>query len=784
MIASNPDNNQNIINILERGLDKSSEPISDSWLIRWKNIIFEGDCSENIIENICKEAVEYGPFSLAWYGEQLAEKPRVMPVTAFPSSKLFPEIDGFGILSVAKSPAAVTWNQSRIFVVNQISSDINFQDWQSLAINHGYEAVAAVPVIYPPHPKGIIVLYSSESNPINKETLAFLEEISTLLGRTLSILAEKSIQKKEIDRLEKQEDMYRSVFENTGTGTIIIDYDMTIMHANAKFLSMVGYTKDKVENRMKWSQFVAPQDNERMQNYHFGRRRKEPGVPTTYECRIIDKSGRLRYIDMQVGMIPDSMHSIASFMDITKRKLAEEKLIESESRLSAIIEAFDDYIYISDAEYKIIFMNKSLIERAGGSGINSYCYKVIHALDKPCEWCDQANVLAGNTIKHEIKSPFDDRWYSSTRTPVIQIDGKVERIQTILIDITDRKLAEEALAKKADVLSDENRRLRSSIKERYKFGDIIGKSPAMQSVYELILKAAISNAHVIVQGESGTGKELVARAIHNMSDRKGQRFVPVNCGAISENIIESEFFGYKKGAFTGANRDKPGYLDIADQGTLFLDEIGEIPLAMQVKLLRAIEGGGYTPVGDNIEKHSNIRIVAATNRNLKELVQHGDMRQDFFYRVNVIPIHLPPLRDRKEDLPLLIDHFISKFSLDQPTSRISGSMLEASMRYSWPGNVRELENAIKRYAAIGNLDFFQALIADNETQSLGKQLYTTSSSSNIPKDMTLDQSLAFAEREIIRQALENNRWHKGEAAKCLGIHRKTLFTKIKKHKIK
>jgi len=375
---------------------------------------------------------------------------------------------------------------------------------------------------------------------------------------------------------------------------------------------------------------------------------------------------------------------------------------------------------------------------------------------------------------------LDNRWYSCTRTPVSQIDGKVERIQTILIEITERKLAEEALARNADVLSDENRRLRSSIKERYKFGEIIGKSSAMQSVYELILKAATSNAHVIIQGESGTGKELVARAIHNLGARNSQKFVPVNCGAISETIIESEFFGYRKGAFTGANRDKAGYLDIADSGILFLDEIGEIALSIQVKLLRAIEGGGYTPVGDNIVKQSNLRIVAATNRNLKELVKKGDMREDFFYRIHVIPIQLPLLRERKEDLPLLIDHFISKFSLTQPVSRISGNMLEAFMRYTWPGNIRELENTIKRYAAMGNLDFFHSLASEPES----RMVTSPSSIPETPKGLSLGESLAYAKKEIIRQALESCRWHKGQAAEALGIHRKTLFTKIKRLGVK
>lgn len=761
-------------------MNLSKNKISESWINSCRRVIFEGQQAEKIVESICRTAVEEGPFSLVWYGEQSLENGKVLPVNAFPPDTPFPTADGFGVSSIPESPAAVAWNQSRIFVVNHISSDMNFQEWQSVAVMGGYEAVVALPVISVPHPMGILVLYSRNSDTINREILIDLEELASLLGRTLASLAEKAIQEQEIAALEKQEEMYHSVFENTGTGTIIIDYDMTIMHANAKFLSMVGYTKDEVINRMKWSQFVAPQDNDRMQSYHFGRRKKDSGVPTEYECRITDRHGRLKYIEMQVGMIPDSMQSIASFMDTTKRKLAEEKLKESESRLSAIIEAFDDFIYISDADFRIIFMNKSLRERSGAIGLNSYCYKVIHGFDKPCEWCRQSDVLSGNTVKGEIKSPFDNKWYSFTRTPVRQIDGKVQRIQTILIDITERKLAEEALSRKADVLSDENRRLRSSIKERYKFGEIIGKCSAMQSVYELILKAATSNAHIIIQGESGTGKELVAREIHNLSDRSGQRFVPVNCGAISETIIESEFFGYRKGAFTGANRDKPGYLDIADGGTLFLDEIGEIGLAIQVKLLRAIEGGGYTPVGDNIVKQPNLRIVAATNRNLKELVKKGDMREDFFYRVHILPIHLPPLRDRKEDLPLLIDHFVSKFSLTQPVSRISGNMLEAFMRYPWPGNIRELENTIKRYAAIGNLDFFDTLVSEPDGRMVTKQ----PSIPEIPKGLTLEESLAFAEKELIRQTLERCHWHKGQAAEALGIHRKTLFTKIKRLGVK
>lgn len=749
---------------------------SDEWLAWCRRIIFEATDPENILKDICRAAVENGPFRLSWFGGLTQDATRVMPVNIYPEEVDFPDSEGFDISAPVLSPCAVAWSQSRKFVIGDISSDMNFPLWQKKASSQGFFSAVTVPVMSGFRLRGIWTLYSSEENSLTREIIDRIDELSGFLGLILGSLEERAAHVRAYETLEKSEKMYRSVFENTGTGTIIIDHDMTIMHANAKFISMTGFSKEEIENRMKWSQFVAPQDNERMQRYHFGRRRKEPDIPTEYECRIIDRSGMLKYIDMKVGMIPDSMHSIASFMDITTRKLAEIHLRESESRLSAIIEAFDGFIYISDAEYRIVFMNRNLRERSGGSGINSLCYRVIHGFDRPCEWCGQAKVLAGGTVRKEIRSPLDDRWYSFTRTPVSQVDGKVERIQAILIDITDRKLAEEALVKKADVLTDENRRLKSSIKERYKFGDIIGKSPAMQSVYELILKAASSNAHVIIQGESGTGKELVARAIHTMSDRKTQRFVPVNCGAISETIIESEFFGYRKGAFTGAHRDKPGYLDVADGGTLFLDEIGEIGIGMQVKLLRAIEGGGYTPVGDSSVRHTNLRIVAATNRNLKELVKQGDMRQDFFYRIHVIPIQLPALRDRGEDLLILIDHFISKFSGGNPIQRISGNMLEAFMRYSWPGNIRELENVIRRYVTIGNLDFFEALVTDPEALSAARK----SQIPEIPRGLNLEDAMALAEKEIIRQTLEDCRWQKGRTAEMLGIHRKTLFTKMKK----
>ena len=324
-------------------------------------------------------------------------------------------------------------------------------------------------------------------------------------------------------------------------------------------------------------------------------------------------------------------------------------------------------------------------------------------------------------------------------------------------------------------LHEENVRLKANIKERYRFGKIIGKSPVMQEIYELILEAAASNAGVIVYGESGTGKELVAEAIHEMSDRKEKAFVPVNAGGVAETLLESEFFGYKKGAFTGANADKRGLLQSADKGTLFLDELGEIGPNLQAKLLRAIEGGGFTPVGGLEAETSDFRVIAATNKDLKEQVKKGLMREDFFYRIHIIPIHLPPLRERKEDIPLLIEHFMQNHSPSKNLPTITVAVMEALTFYDWPGNVRELQNTLHRYFTLKRLDF------------LGAPLKAPAPSPEMkfepiwPNEELLRDAMGHFEREYILKQLERYHWNRSKVASKLGIDRKTLFKKMRSY---
>ena len=324
-------------------------------------------------------------------------------------------------------------------------------------------------------------------------------------------------------------------------------------------------------------------------------------------------------------------------------------------------------------------------------------------------------------------------------------------------------------------LREENVRLKANIKDRFRFGDIIGKSEPMQQVYELILKAAATDVNVILYGESGTGKELVSRAIHEASDRKEQVFFPVNLGAIPENLIESEFFGHKKGAFTGADSDQHGFLHLTDKGTLFLDELADIGLNLQVKLLRVLEGNGFTPLGTTEVIKPDIRFIAASTQDLSHRVKTGQIREDFYYRIHVLPIRLPPLRERKEDIPLLVEHFLKSTAPLQKGKPIKPGFLEALQGYNWPGNVRELQNTLHRYVSLGEVDF------------LGAPLRAPAPSPEMkfepiwPNEELLRDAMGHFEREYILKQLERYHWNRSKVASKLGIDRKTLFKKMRSY---
>jgi len=465
-------------------------------------------------------------------------------------------------------------------------------------------------------------------------------------------------------------------------------------------------------------------------------------------------------------------------LEMAERKRSEEASKRSEGQLREIISFFEGFIFTCTLNGHIEFVNDKLQEHIGLEKASGLCHKVICGQDQPCPWCKQDLARQGQTVRTEFFNPMDDRWYYVIHTPMYTTHGEVHKCQTIMIDITERKENEEFLRQSEAKWRKQSQRLQSVMRGTDRFMGIVGKSQAMQTVYEAMLKAANSQAHVIIYGESGTGKEMVANTIHSLSERGEKPFITVHCGAIPDNLIESEFFGYVKGAFTGAQADKPGYLDAAHGGSLFMDEIGELSLNMQVKLLRAIEGQGYTPLGGREIKNADIRIIAATNKDLTQLMHNGSIRKDFFYRIHVIPITLPPLRDRTDDIPLLIHHFLQQNSAQGQASTMPKNIMQTMMNYQWPGNVRELQNAIHRYLAFGQIDFLGP-------QSNGKGHKLTlnesefeKSGDNYPK---LSEVLEAREREYIKHLLQEYKWHRSHVADILGIDRRTLFRKMKSH---
>src|SRR5579884_1867205 len=317
----------------------------------------------------------------------------------------------------------------------------------------------------------------------------------------------------------------------------------------------------------------------------------------------------------------------------------------------------------------------------------------------------------------------------------------------------------------------ENQRLREQLDQRYQFDNMVGRSAAMREIFHTVERVAPTRATVLLAGESGVGKDMIARAIHQHSPRKTHPFVKINCTAIPENLMESELFGYEKGAFTGANTSKPGKFEQADQGTVFLDEIGDVPGNIQVKLLRVLQERQFERLGSNLTRNVDVRVIAATNVDLRAALEQGRFREDLYYRLNVVPINIPPLRERKEDIPFLAKHFVQKLSkeLGTPAREIAPAAMERLLAHSWPGNVRELENTIERSLVLASGDVLQA--ADIRIEAPRNNIPMQAQQAPLlPEGETLEHW----EQMMIREALRRANGNKSQAARMLGLTRNAL----------
>ncbi len=741
------------------------------------------------------------------------------------------------------------------------------------------------------------------------------------VSKIIKSLTPSTSSKKKIKReLAVSEEKYKSAFEYTGTGMMVLEEDMTILLMNRQISEMTGYSHEEIEGKWQWPELVAEQDRERMIHYHRMRRQDTEAIPAEYEFQYKHKSGTLHDALVTVSMIPGTKQSLVSMLDITERKKIQKELFESRRRFKETAELLPTVICEVNADMQFTYVNKMGLDQFGYSsdefaaGLN--LQNMIHKDDLERAEKNISHIMRGEPIiPQEYRMVHRDgtvRDYFITSSRIMK-DNRVVGIRSSLMDISDRKRierqlreseerlrsiytaspigialfnsdgrvldmnrsfkkmfglpdevdydgvdfslfehvitmdenrsklvrkggmifesqddfkfakgkdtyevvptskrylnwhitplgietesttmflaqvqdiseqkkAEEVRLHKAQKSADEANRmmegLRKEVYQNAQFQDMVSRSASMQKIFNILPEIAQTATTVLVTGESGTGKELIARSIHALSPRKEKPLVAINCGALPDNLLESELFGYKAGAFTDAKKDKPGKFALAEGGTIFLDEIGDISAAMQVKLLRVLQEKVFEPLGATASVSADVRIVAATNKNLSEMVKSGAFREDLYYRIKVLNIALPALRERKGDIPLLCDYFISLFNarFKKSIKEVSNEALDILLAHDYPGNIRELENTFEHAFIFCKGDTIEPSHIPPEVASSIKGPKT---SGNIFDGITGFEEL---EKMFIEHILNETGGSRIKAAERLGVHKATLFRKLK-----
>ncbi len=479
--------------------------------------------------------------------------------------------------------------------------------------------------------------------------------------------------------------------------------------------------------------------------------------------RVFIKTASGRILPISIASAPlfdeqgELIGGVETFRDITS--LIEQQLI---------LDSIADGVFTVDEEFRITLFNKAAQKITGYTAeeaIGRQCHEVFRS-----SICGNACVLNQSMKKRQavlncsakiVSKTGESISISISAAPILDDEGNVIGGVEIFRDMTEIQA------------------LRKQVTRYYTFGDIISKTASMQRIFDILPEIAKSDSNVLVLGESGTGKELIARALHNYSNRAKGPFVAVNCGALPDTLLESELFGYKAGAFTDAKKDRHGRFAAAEKGTIFLDEIGDVSPALQVKLLRVLQSKTYEPLGSNQPVQANVRVIAATNKDLAALVKEGRFREDLFYRLNVVKISLPPLRERKNDIPLLVQHFINKFNIqkDKSIEGMSDTAMYLLMQYDFPGNIRELGNIVEYAFILCSSGLIQPQHLPEPFNSMKMD--------NGQKGLSLEKPLSLSEIEkrAIYTALERNRFRKMATCRELGISKDTLRRKIQLYHI-
>jgi len=559
--------------------------------------------------------------------------------------------------------------------------------------------------------------------------------------------------------------------------------DGLYLDVNDSFVAMSGYTRAEVIGHTSLELKIWQTPEHRT---NFVQELEERGSIVNAETKFRTKDGSLRVLlsSAEKFDVAGEKCLLVASSDITERIAAQQAVRESEERFRNMADSAPVMIWVSGEDRQCTYVNKQWVDFTGRSTeeqLGNGWVEAIHPDDRDRSFQTYAHAFdERTTFEMEFRLRRHDgeyRWIFDTGAPRFSSENVFLGYIGSCIDITERKESEvklhdanEQLQQLKNQLEAENVYLQQELQLDSTFGEIVGQSDAIKYVLFKVTQVAPTHATVLITGETGTGKELVARAIHSASSRKDRAFIKVNCAALAPSLIESELFGHEKGAFTGAGARKLGRFELANGGTIFLDEIGELPLELQVKLLRVIQENEFERLGGTKTIKTDVRIIAATNRNLKTEVESGNFREDLWYRLNVYPITVPPLRQRKEDIPLLVEHFVNAYAkkFGKTITSVSPRALQTFQNHSWPGNVRELANAIER-----------AVI-----HAKGNVLHSIDRFEGAPEEPLFSaKTLEEVEREYIIRTLENTGWRiEGPhgAANILGLNPSTLRTRMVK----
>jgi len=556
---------------------------------------------------------------------------------------------------------------------------------------------------------------------------------------------------------------------------------------NKPWLEYLGVTLEQVSG-WNWTAFIHPEDLDGIVTKW--RASLATGEIFEYETRVRRANGEYRWMFHRKVPLRDERGNIikwyGSSLDIEERKRAEEKIREQEEGLRQILDLAPQFVAVFGPDSERLYANRILLDYLGvsleewrrkfKSAVPSYHIQFVHPDDWDRVIGDSARAVSiGSAFELEMRLRKGDgsyRWFLARYNPLHDEEGQITRWYVTGTDIEDRKQAEDRLQR-------ENVALREEIDKTSMFEEIVGASPALQAVLSRVSKVAKSDSTVLITGETGTGKELVARAIHRRSHRSARAFVSVNCAAVPRDLLASESFGHEKGAFTGATQQRLGRFELAHGGTLFLDEVGELPAETQIALLRVLQEHEFERVGGTRPIRTDVRVIAATNRDLQAAISAGSFRSDLFYRLNVFPIQIPALRERKEDIRLLVEYFIDRYArkAGKRITTVDKETLRLLESYYWPGNIRELQNVIER----------SVIVCEAENFSVDESwLSQQPSSGKTESQLHLSEKVEAQEKEIIEAALRESQgrvFGPSGAATKLGIARSTLESKIRSLKI-